>query len=347
MKKSIFSFTLNELREYLVTKGFAKFAADQIYLWIYKQFEFDMTEWTNVSKKIKAHFAEHLDFTLPLVHFHIRSVDGTRKFLLKLRDGEIIETVSIPANGRLTQCISSQVGCAIGCTFCNTGTMGLTRNLGSDEIIGQYLAVTKWLHENGEADTRISNIVYMGQGEPLHNYDNVLNATNIFMEDKGLGLGGRKITLSTSGLVPQIEKLNEFPSVNIAISLHSPNNKTRTELMPINKTYDLERLFGALKKLKLKEHRYITYEYLLIADLNDQESDIEGLSKLLDTKSSKINLIPYNEFESSPYKRPTDLQINWFKNQLIRRGYICTTRASKGSDIMAACGQLKSEKENN
>ncbi len=343
--RSIFSFTLPELRDYLTEQGCAKFAADQIYQWLYKHFEVDMDNWTNVSKKIKQHFSEHISFELPKVVYHIKSVDGTRKFLLQLADGNTIETVSIPAEGRLTQCVSSQVGCAIGCRFCNTGTMGFIRHLTIAEVIGQYMTVTLWTRENDDSEARISNIVYMGQGEPLHNFDNICHATKIFMEDKGLAIGGRKITLSTSGLVPQIQKLDQFPAVNLAISLHAAFDEQRSELMPINDKWDLTKLFDALNSLNLREHRFITYEYLLISDFNDSMRDINGLKKLLNKKTSKINLIPFNEFPGSPFKRPSDDKINWFKNQLLNDGYVCTTRVSKGADIMAACGQLKSKKD--
>lgn len=344
-KRSFFSFTLADLREYLVANGCARFAADQVYHWVYRQFAVDPELWTNISKKIRALCADQLDFSLPKVVFDVCSVDGTRKFLLQLSDGHTVETVIIPAEGRLTQCLSSQVGCAMGCLFCNTGTMGFIRHLDAGEVVGQYLAIALWMKKAGLGEERISNLVYMGQGEPLHNFDQMLQATKIFMEDKGLGIGGRKITLSTSGLAPQIEKLDLFPAVNLAISLHSPNDAVRNQLMPINKKYDLGRLFEALAKVPLREHRSITYEYLLIAGLTDRLEDVEGLMSLLDRQKSKINLIPFNEFPGSEYKRPSDQQVQWFKKKLLDAGYVCTTRVSKGADIMAACGQLKSAKE--
>ncbi len=344
-KKSLYSFTLSELRDYLAERGFARFAADQIFQWLYKNQERDMSLWTNVAKKIKEDFSENLDLELPTIIWNGLSKDGTRKFLVRMSDAQTVEAVAIPAKGRLTLCLSSQVGCAIGCTFCHTGTMGLKRHLLADEIVGQYMAITYWLKENSHPDERLTNIVYMGQGEPLHNYDNVRTATIIFMEDKGPGLSQRKITLSTSGLVPQIEKMWDFPPVNIAISLHAAHNNIRTELMPINKAYDLERLFTAIKKVPLKAYRRITYEYILIADLNDRPEDIEGLVHLLDKQKSKINLIPYNDFPESKFKRPSNAKVIWFQEELLKRGYVCTSRTTKGQDILAACGQLKSEYE--
>jgi 23S rRNA (adenine2503-C2)-methyltransferase len=345
VKKSIYSFTLPELRDYLAEAGFAKFAADQIYQWLYKIGERDLEKWSNVAKKIKDHFIENLDLELPKVIWNGLSKDGTRKFLIQMNDKESVEAVAIPARDRLTLCISSQVGCAIGCKFCHTGTMGLKRNLTAGEIVGQFMAVTYWLKDNVSPDERLSNIVYMGQGEPLHNFDNVKTATIIFMEDKGLGLSQRKITLSTSGLVKQIEKLWDFPPVNLAISLHAAHNDIRTELMPINKAFDLERLFQAIKTVPLKAYRRITFEYILIAELNDRPEDIDALCELLDKEKSKINLIPFNEYPESKFKRPSNAKIIWFQEELLHRGYVCTTRTTKGQDILAACGQLKSEFE--
>jgi len=346
MKPSIYSFSLVELREFLKSQGFSKFVGDQVYHWIYKKFSFAPQEWSNLSKKLVQFLDEQMGLVLPKIIWEGISTDGTRKYLLQLEDKQTIECVVIPAKNRLTLCVSSQVGCAIGCSFCHTGTMGLKRNLKIEEIVGQYLVINKHLKEQIDAETRITNIVYMGQGEPLHNFEFVKRATLILMEEKGLGLGQRKITLSTSGLVPQIEKLSEFPPVNVAISLHASHDNIRTELMPINKVYDLKRLFGAIKKIPLKAHRHITYEYILIKDLNDRQEDIDGLNDLLPKKVSKINLIPFNEYPGSEFKRPSNDRILWFQQQLLDKGIITTIRATKGQDILAACGQLKSEMEN-
>lgn len=345
-KKSIFEWTLEELRSFVIEQGFSRYNADQLYHWIYKRFSLAPDQWTNISQKLRQWLVENIDLSLPQIIWHGLSQDGTRKFLVRMSDGKTVETVAIPAkNNRLTLCISSQVGCAIGCTFCHTGTMGLTRHLLASEIVGQFMAVSLWLRKHVGEEEKLTNIVYMGQGEPLHNFKNVKQATLIFMEDKGLGLGQRKITLSTSGLVPQIEKLSDFPPVNVAISLHAAHDQIRSELMPINKVYDLKRLFNAIKSIPLKAHRWITYEYLLIDGLNDRKEDIEGLCQLLDPRLSKVNIIPFNEYPQSHFKRPSAQKTKWFQDQLIGRGYICTTRTTKGSDILAACGQLKSEHE--
>jgi 23S rRNA (adenine2503-C2)-methyltransferase len=298
--------------------------------------------WTNVGIKLKQFIINEMDIYMPQISWHGLSKDGTRKFLVKMRDGQTVETVAIPAYDRLTLCISSQVGCAIGCTFCHTGTMGLKRHLTPDEIVGQYMTVKKFLRDEMGPDAKITNIVYMGQGEPLHNFENVKTATLIFMESKGIYLGQRKITLSTSGLVPQIEKLNDFPPVNLAISLHAAHDNIRTELMPINKVYDLNRLFKAIKSIHLKAHRSITYEYILIDGLNDRQEDVDALLALLDVKQSKVNIIPFNDYPGSKFKKPSREKIMWFRDQLNEQNLVCTVRTTKGEDILAACGQLKS-----
>lgn len=346
MQPLFYNLTLSDLKEFLKDKGQKAFVAEQIFSWVYKKYEFDPNNWLNISKDLRQLLIESFDFSLPKIVWNGLSKDGTRKYLTAMRDGKSVETVMIAAeSGRRTLCISSQVGCAIGCTFCHTGTMGLTRNLETGEIVGQFLAVQDWLNKNTESQDKLSNIVYMGQGEPLHNFVNVKKATELFTEEKALNIGQRRITLSTSGLVPQIQKLDEFPSINIAISLHAAHNNIRTELMPINKAFDLERLFKAIKTIPLKAHRYITYEYLLIDHYNDREEDIEGLVKLLPKKISKVNLIPFNEYPESKFKRPSSQRIFWFRDQLEKNGITCTVRTTKGSDILAACGQLKSEME--
>lgn len=345
MKQSLFDLTLKDLQDTLKAQGLVAFGAGQIFDWVYRKRVYDPAGWTNVSKETRAWFAENYDVKLPKIVWHGLSKDGTRKFLIGFGDQQTVETVAIPARDRLTLCVSSQVGCAIGCTFCHTATQGLKRHLRPSEVVGQFVAVQNWLAENVGPAELLTNIVYMGQGEPLHNFENMKKATEIFMEVKGLGLGQRRITLSTSGLVPAMEKLMTFPPVNIAISLHSARNDVRTELMPINKVYDLERLFRAIKTIPLKAHRRITYEYLLIDGLNDTLEDVEALNALLPKGESKINLIPFNDFPGSKYKRPSHEKVVWFTEQMARRGFTCTVRTTKGDDILAACGQLKSAYE--
>lgn len=346
MKPSIFDLTHEDLQKVLAENGLTKFGATQMFDWIYKKWEFGPENWSNVAKATREWISLNYDTSLLKIVWNGLSKDGTRKFLVKMADGQTVEAVAIPARDRLTLCLSSQVGCAVGCTFCHTATQGLKRHLKVSEVVGQYMAVQQWLFDNVGPEEKLTNIVYMGQGEPLHNYENMKKATHIFMFEKGLGLGQRRITLSTSGLVPAIEKLAvDFPPVNLAISLHSARNDVRTELMPINKVYDLERLFASIKKIPLKAHRRITYEYLLADGMNDTMEDVVALAQLLNPKESKINLIPFNEFPGSKYKRPSEQKIMWFLDQMIKRGFTCTIRTTKGSDILAACGQLKSEYE--
>ncbi len=346
MKPSFFDLTFDDLKDLLKEKGFTQFGATQIFDWVYKKGEYEPMNWTNVARNTREFFATEYDTTLLKIVWNGLSKDGTRKFLVKMNDGQTVETVAIPARERLTLCVSSQIGCAVGCTFCHTATQGLKRHLKPSEVVGQFLAVQDFLKKTVGPDEKLTNIVYMGQGEPLHNYENMKKATLIFMSERGMNLGQRRITLSTSGLVPAIEKLAiDFPPVNIAISLHSARNDVRTELMPINKVYDLDRLFAAIKQIPLKAHRRITYEYLLAADMNDTMEDVIALGKLLNPKESKINLIPFNEYPGSKYRRPSEEKIMWFLDQMIKKGFTCTIRTTKGSDILAACGQLKSEFE--
>jgi 23S rRNA (adenine2503-C2)-methyltransferase len=340
---SICSLSFEQLQAKVIELGAKPFLANQIVDWLYRKYEFNPDAWTNISKQNLILLKENFSFDLPSVLWNGLSTDGTRKFLIKLSDAQTVEAVAIPAKNRLSLCISSQVGCAMGCTFCHTATQGLKRHLRVEEVVGQYLQVTKWLKTHVDQEARLSNIVYMGQGEPLHNFENMKTATEIFMHPKGIGLGQRKITLSTSGLAPQIEKLVDFPPINLAISLHSPRDEVRSELMPINKAYNLERLFLALSKVPLKANRRITYEYLLIEELTDTQEDAKLLVERLVREESKINLIPFNEFPGSSYKRPSDQRISWFQKYLMDAGFTCTVRVSKGEDILAACGQLKSQ----
>ena len=327
----LLDLSLPELRQYFSGHGKKPYLAQQVFHWIYQKRCFHPEQWSNISLEDRAFLREHFTLHLPQIVWSGRSRDGTRKFLLRMRDGQTVEAVLIPGGKRLTLCLSTQVGCAIGCTFCHTGTQGLSRHLRSGEIVGQLLAMPD----------AITNIVYMGMGEPLHNFQAVKQASELFLEPAGLAFGQRRITLSTSGLVPQIQKLDDFPPINIAISLHAAHNEIRSELMPINKRYDLKRLLEAIKSIPLKAHRRITYEYLLIDGLNNRPQDVAALARLLPRRNSKINLIPFNEYPQSRFARPSREKTLWFRNQLCQRGFTCTIRCTMGDDIMAACGQLK------
>ena len=314
-RESLYSLELDELKEKLSSWGFSPYTAQQIYGWPYKQFNYDPQTWSNLSQKFREELPQLLDTSLPKIVWDQLSVDGTRKFLVQLNDGETVECVVIPSKGRLTLCVSSQVGCAIGCKFCHTGTMGFRRNLSAGEIVGEFLVAQRFL-KNIDESLALTNMVFMGQGEPLNNFEAVKKAISIFLDNRGIGMGQRRITVSTSGLAPQIEKLWDFPPVNIAISLHAAHNHIRTELMPINRVYDLERLFQAIKTIPLKPHRHITYEYLLIDGMNDRIEDVRALADLINQHESKINLIVFNEYPGSPFKRPTDQKVRWFQSEL-------------------------------
>ncbi len=339
-RPSLYSRNLKDLKEELCHFGFPSHLASQIFFWSYKKSESDINQWSNVSTKAKAFLLERYNRNLPNIFWRGCSQDGTIKYLLQMKDGKNVEAVVIFSGRRRTLCVSSQVGCAVGCVFCYTGTMGFERNLSTDEIVGQFTAVSQDLNKEGIKP--LTNVVYMGQGEPLLNFSAVKKSIEILMEEKGIGLGQRKITLSTSGAVSKIKRLWDFPPINIAISLHGADDATRTKLMPINKHAKLAGLFEAVKSIPLKAHRRITYEYILIDGVNDRKKDIEGLSKLLNARRSKINLIPFNEYPQSSFKRPDEEKIRWFQGELVKRGYTCTVRSTKGSDILAACGQLKS-----
>jgi 23S rRNA (adenine2503-C2)-methyltransferase len=348
-KTSLLSFTYSDLESELKSHKAPSYLAGQVMDWIYKKRVLDPQKWTNVSPLWRQHFLQHYTGNLPTILWKGTSIDGTRKYLIKFHDQLTVEAVLIDSPDRLTLCLSSQVGCAMGCVFCHTATQGLKRHLKAYEIVGQYFVLESLLQQESPSTSQkpwcIDHIVYMGQGEPLHNFDEVRQSLLIFLDTKGLALGQRRITVSTSGLVPQILKWDTFPPVNLAISLHAIRNELRTSLMPINKAYDLDRLLQAIETIPLKAHRHITYEYLLLKDLNDQEEDIKGLVRLLNKKKSKVNIIPFNEYPGSLYKRPDEKTILWFAEELNARGLTATVRKTKGKDILAACGQLKSTYE--
>ncbi|MBF0205539.1 MAG: 23S rRNA (adenine(2503)-C(2))-methyltransferase RlmN [Oligoflexia bacterium] len=347
---NFYGLIYSEVEDYLLQHSFSKYVVIQLFNWVYKKQLREHDKWSNISKKLRVQLKIDFDFSLPQIIETRHSCDGTIKFLLQMKDNEKVEAVLIPSEDRLTLCISTQVGCAMRCTFCFTGTKGFIRNLKCHEIVGEYLAINEWYNQyaqetgrlpGGPTQTLITNIVYMGQGEPLNNFQEVKRATLLLLDPQGIAFGQRKITLSTVGIIPMLLKMGEFPPINIAISLHSPRDHVRDQLIPINRTFPLAQLFAAIEKIPLKAHRRITYEYLLIEGLTNTAEDLVALKKLISPERSKINLIPYNEFPGATYKRPTDEKVLQFCNQLGEMGYTCTVRRSKGSDILAACGQLR------
>ena len=313
------------------------FRATQIYKAVYQRSFDDFALMTDLPKASRASFSGEWNIKLPSVHRRFDSIDGTRRYLVRLQDDELAETVYIPEESRDTICISSQIGCALACTFCLTGQLGLTRHLSAGEIVTQALVAHR---EN--ISSRGFNIVLMGMGEPLHNYDNVMKAIRILHDKDGLNMSMSRITLSTAGLLPGIERLAAEPMIpNLAISLTGATNEKRNELMPINRRYPIEQLLDAVRRFPLKHRQRVTFEYVLLGGVTDAPEDALHLVKLLKGIRAKVNLIPFNEAEELSYRRPLDAAIEGFQQVLIENNISAFVRKNRGNDISAACGQLK------
>ena len=292
---------------------------------------------TDLPRELRATLATDVDFTTPALVARERSIDGTEKFLLRLADGRQIESVFIPDTPAMTFCISTQVGCAMACAFCLTGKMGLVRNLTAGEIVGQVRVLADALAMRDKP----FNIVLMGMGEPLHNYDETMKALRILADEHGLALPPRRVTLSTVGLLPALERLAREPLMpNLAISLHAPTDEQRGELVPLNRKYGVAEIIEACKRFPLARRRRITFEYVLLAGVNDSPDDARRLARLLAGVKSKVNLIPLNAAPGIPFERPSDEAIDRFAQILADRGLTVSVRKSRGRDIRAACGQL-------
>ena len=319
---------------FLSGMGKEKFRTVQIMRWIYQRGVTDFSEMTDLAKSFREDLSKRAtisSFTPEAVEV---SSDGTRKYLFRLHDGRSVETVLIPMeSGRNTLCISTQVGCAMQCSFCLTGKFGLERDLATSEIINQVCAVRK--------DHSIDNIVLMGMGEPLHNLDNVVDALEILYAATGFDYGPRKVTLSTSGLVPEMSELGRRIKVNLAVSLNATTDEVRDELMPINRRYPLKELMEACRQFPLASRQRVTFEYILIRGVNDSQADAKRLVKLLHGIKAKVNLIPFNEHSGSEFQTPDEQTIRAFQTYLLDRQIVAIRRAGKGQDISAACGQLK------
>ena len=329
-----------------------KMRAAQLWQWIYQKGERNFSNMTNLSKNYRELLSENFIIDVPKVISKKCSKDGTRKYLLQIAGGHEVEAVYIPEEGRGTLCVSSQVGCTLTCSFCHTGTQKLVRNLTSGEIVGQVLIARddlgEWKNLNGtNNETRLlSNVVLMGMGEPLYNFESVRDALKIVMDPEGICLSRKRITLSTSGVVPEISRTADEIGCLLAVSLHGTTDEIRNKLVPINKKWNIEVLIRALKDYpRLSNSERITFEYVMIKDVNDSELDAFRLVKLISGIPAKINLIPFNEWPGSPYKRSEWSQIKKFAEIIHRAGYASPIRTPRGEDIMAACGQLKSETE--
>ena len=317
---------------------------NQVWGWLYNKGSKSIDEMTTLSLDLRKELENHFDLSRPLISKDQISEDGTRKWLLKFKDGSEVETVFIPDNDRGTLCVSSQVGCTLNCTFCHTGTQKLVRNLTAQEIIAQVVVAKDCLNEWNPEPRQITNIVMMGMGEPLYNFDNVRDGILTMADDAGLSISKRRITLSTSGIVPMIKSAGEEIGSMLAISLHATQNDLRDEIVPINKKYPIEELLDACKNYpSLSNSKRITFEYVMLKGVNDSESEARDLVKLISGIPAKINLIPFNPWPGSSYECSDWDQIEKFGDIVNRGGYASPIRIPRGSDISAACGQLKSD----
>ena len=353
-KRNIVGMSRSELSEALLSIGTEakniKMRQNQIWSWVYQKGIKDFNLMSNISKEYRGVLNKSLTITRPTVTKQLISKDGTRKYLLRLQDGNEVEAVYIPEKKRGTLCISSQVGCTLNCSFCYTGTQKLVRNLTSADIIGQILVVrddlNEWPYNSMPKDKKrqISNVVMMGMGEPLYNYNSVKEALKIVMDNEGIALSKRRITLSTSGVVPEITKAGNEIGCLLAISFHATTDSVRDKLVPINKKWNIKKLLAALREYPtLSNSQRITFEYVMLKGVNDSDADAKRLVKLIAGIPAKINLIPFNPWPGSPYERSTKQRINSFADIVNKAGYASPVRSPRGEDIMAACGQLKSE----
>ncbi|MCX7856853.1 MAG: 23S rRNA (adenine(2503)-C(2))-methyltransferase RlmN [Deltaproteobacteria bacterium] len=330
-----FNLTLNELEHILGVCGKEKFRARQLFKWIYNKFVLDFELMTDIPKSLRKIFKEMFSFTFLNLESMERSKDGSTKFAFRTHDGYTVESVLMPEEDRTTLCVSTQIGCKMGCRFCVTGKIGFIRNLTTDEIVSQMMSVKKL------TDTTITNVVFMGMGEPMDNVENVIKAIQIFGSPYGLNLSKRKITVSTSGLIDTLKTIPQNLCV-IAISLNAADDEKRTYLMPINRIYPLETIVDFARSYRPDKRSRITFEYVIIGDINDSGKDAEKLADLLSGVKCKINIIPYNESKHISFKTPSDEKILNFQRILLKRGYTATIRKSKGQDVSAACGLLGS-----
>ncbi len=345
-RKNLVGLSRDELEAEMLSIGLEKFRARQLWHWIYHRGATDFSVMTTLAKPVREKLADSHLIARPTVVKDLKSADGTRKWLLRMPDGQEVESVHIPEEDRGTLCVSSQVGCTLTCRFCHTGTQRLVRNLDSSEIVAQVMLARDMLDEwPAPPDGRmLSNVVMMGMGEPLFNYENVAKALKIVMDGDGISISKRRITLSTSGVVPAMRRCGEELNVNLAVSLHAVTDELRDIIMPINRKYPLRDLIAACRDYPgLSNARRITFEYVMLKGINDSPADARALVKLLEGVPAKINLIPFNPWPGAPYERSTDRAIQIFGDLVNNAGYASPVRTPRGEDIMAACGQLRSD----
>ncbi|WP_274584421.1 23S rRNA (adenine(2503)-C(2))-methyltransferase RlmN [Neisseria leonii] len=341
MKTNLLNYDLPALTGHFAQMGEKPFRAKQVMRWIHQGGAENFDEMSDLAKTLRAKLNEQAEVGVPALMTAQQSRDGTRKWLLDVGTGNGVETVFIPEAERGTLCISSQVGCALECTFCSTGRQGFNRNLSTAEIIGQLWWANKALGVTPKNERVISNVVMMGMGEPLANYDNVVSALSIMLDDHGYGLSRRRVTVSTSGMVPQMDRLKEDMPVALAVSLHASNDKVRDEIVPLNKKYPLKTLMEACRRYLAKAPRdFVTFEYVMLDGVNDHAAHARELVELVKDTPCKFNLIPFNPFPHSGYERSSNKNIHVFKEILMEAGLVTTVRKTRGDDIDAACGQL-------
>ncbi|MHB8454657.1 MAG: 23S rRNA (adenine(2503)-C(2))-methyltransferase RlmN [Acidiferrobacterales bacterium] len=340
-KTNLFGLDPQAMREFFVGMGEKPFRAAQVLQWIHHYGADNFGVMTNIGQALRNRLAEAAEIAAPEIVLDREAADGTRKWLLRLADGNCIETVFIPEEGRGTLCVSSQVGCTLNCSFCATGHQGFNRNLEAAEIIAQVWVANRALGRDPRGDRIITNVVMMGMGEPLLNFDNVVAAMRLMLDDMAYGLSKRRVTLSTAGVVPAIDRLRETCAVSLAVSLHAPNDALRDELVPLNRKYPIAVLLDACRRYVSGDgRRRVTFEYVMLAGINDSPAHARELARLLTDVPSKINLIPFNPFPEGIYQRSDQSTIDRFRDILMNSGLMTVTRRTRGDDIDAACGQL-------
>ncbi|UAA39432.1 bifunctional tRNA (adenosine(37)-C2)-methyltransferase TrmG/ribosomal RNA large subunit methyltransferase RlmN [Paraneptunicella aestuarii] len=343
-KTNLLNFDKQGLREFFASIGEKPFRADQVMKWIYHNGESDFNNMTNLNKNLREKLINTCEVKAPEISFHKEARDGTIKFAMLLEGGQEVETVWIPESDRATLCVSSQVGCALECSFCSTAQQGFNRNLSVAEIIGQVWRVANFIGLSKDTSKRpITNVVMMGMGEPLLNMKHVVPAMRLMMDDFGFGLSKRRVTLSTSGVVPALDMLGDQIDVALAISLHAPNDSLRDELVPVNKKYPISEFLASVRRYLTKSNANqgrVTVEYVMLNGVNDSMDQAHELAKVLKDTPSKINLIPFNPYPGSPYTCPSNSRIDRFSKVLMEYGFTVVVRKTRGDDIDAACGQL-------
>jgi 23S rRNA (adenine2503-C2)-methyltransferase len=332
------------LRELFAQIGEKPYRADQVMKWVYHRHVTDFGRMTDIGKALQAKLADAFDIAPPKTLFEKQATDGTHKWLLGMDGGNAIEAVFIPETSRGTLCVSSQVGCGLNCSFCSTGTQGFNRNLSAAEIIGQVWVAAKHLGNVPHHQRKLTNVVMMGMGEPLLNFDNVVTAMSVMRDDLGFGLANKRVTLSTAGLVPMIDRLSECSDVSLAVSLHAPEDALRSELVPLNRKYPIDVLLDACARYAARRPRTtITFEYTMLKGVNDHPAHARQLVKLMRRLPSKVNLIPFNAFHGTRYERSDEDTIRAFQKILLDANVLTMVRRTRGDDIDAACGQLKGQ----